>query len=135
MIFVLKNYKNTVNIDNMNRLHPFYMVYLDMDGGVVCNHLSPKQLLDTLRHLCKGSTAPLASLCRAFNRETRDGKDMKAYSKLLGDAIASILEVKEESELESFLGGSQMSFFGNTIHGLDDFELVAFVVIRNEEGV
>ena len=135
VIFVLKNYKNTVNIDNMNRLHPFYMVYLDMDGGVVCNHLSPKQLLDTLRHLCKGSTAPLASLCRAFNRETRDGKDMKAYSKLLGDAIASILEVKEESELESFLGGSQMSFFGNTIHGLDDFEMVAFVVIRNEEGV
>ena len=133
VIFVLKNYKDTVNIDNMNRLHPFYMVYLDMDGNVVCNHLSPKQLLDTLRHLCKGVSEPIAPLCRAFNRETNDGKNMKQYSALLGDAIKSIMEVKEESEIDSFLGGSQMSFFGNTIKGLDDFELVAFIVIRDEE--
>ena len=38
VIFVLKNRTNNVNIDNQNRLHPFYMVYVDMDGNVITDH-------------------------------------------------------------------------------------------------
>ena len=57
---------------------------------------------------------------------------MKKYSKLLGDAISSIIEVKEESDIDSFLGGEQVSFLSNEIKGLDDFELICFLVIRSE---
>lgn len=132
VIYVLKNRSDSVNIDNRNRLHPFYMVYIGDDGNVICDHLLPKQMLDIMRHICKGRTEPIPEAYRPFNKETRDGRNMKKYSELLGDAISSIIEVKEESDIDSFLGGEQVSFLSNEIKGLDDFELICFLVIRSE---
>ena len=130
VIFVLKNRSNSVNIDHQNRLHPFYMVYIDEDGNVLYDHLQPKELLDRMRYLCKGKDKPIGELCRRFNKETRDGRDMKKYSALLGDAIASIIEVKEESDIDAFLSGRQINFTSEIMKGLDDFELICFLVIR-----
>lgn len=130
VIYVLKNRSNSVNIDNQNRLHPFYMVYISNDGEVICDHLSPKDMLDKMRYLCKGKTEPYSELCEQFNKETRDGRNMSQYSNLLGDAIASIIEVKDESDIDSFLGGGQVSFLNNEIKGLNDFELICFLVVK-----
>ena len=131
VIYVLKNRSNSVNIDNQNRLHPFYMVYISNEGEVICDHLSPKQMLDKMRFLCKGKTEPIPELYRQFNIETRDGRNMSEFSDLLSDAISSIIEVKEESDIDSFLGGSQVSFLCSQIAGLDDFELICFLVIKD----
>ena len=130
VIYVLKNRTNSVNIDHQNRLHPFYMVYISNDGDVVCDHLSPKEMLDKIRFLCKGKSEPIPELYRQFNKETRDGRNMTEFSKLLGDAISSIIEVKKESDIDSFLSGGQISFLSNEIKGLDDFELICFLVIK-----
>ena len=130
VVFVLKNRSSSINIDHQNRLHPFYMVYIADDGEVVCDHLSPKAMLDKLRYLCKGKATPIPELYRRFNKETKDGRYMQATSALLGDAIASIIETKEESEIVTFLGGGQMSFLSNEIKGLDDFELICFLVVK-----
>jgi len=130
VIYVLKNRSNSVNIDNQNRLHPFYMVYISDDGDVICDHLSPKQMLDKMRFLCKGKMEALPELYRQFNKETRDGRNMTKFGELLGQAISSIIEVKEESDIDSFLGGGQVSFLANEIKGLDDFELICFLVVR-----
>ncbi len=131
VIYVLKNRSDSVNINNKNRLHPFYMVYIGNDGEVICDHLSPKEMLDKMRLLCKGKTEPIPEAYKPFNKETRDGKNMSQLSKLLGDAIASIIEVKDESDIDSFLGGGQVSFLSNEIKGLDDFELISFLVVRS----
>ena len=130
VIYVLKNRSNSVNRDNQNRLHPFYMVYIADSGKVICDHLSPKQMLDKMRFLCKGKTEAIPELYRQFNKETHDGRNMTEFSKLLGQAITSIIEVKEESDIDSFLGGGQVSFLTNEIKGLDDFELICFLVVR-----
>lgn len=130
VIYVLKNRSNSVNIDNQNRLHPFYMVYISNDGEVICDHLSPKNMLDKMRFLCKGKIEPIPELYRQFNKETHDGRNMSKFSELLGEAISSIIEVKDESDIDSFLGGRQVSFLNNEIKGLDDFELICFLVIR-----
>lgn len=130
VVFVLKNRNNSVNIDRKNRLHPFYMVYIGQDSSVIVNHLEPKDLLDRLRMLCKGKSEPIMELCRKFNGETRDGQRMGTYSRLLGDAIASIVKVKEQSDLFSFFEGDPNSLFGNEVRGLDDFELICFLVIK-----
>ena len=130
VIYVLKNRSNSVNIDNQNRLHPFYMVYISNDGGVICDHLSPKEMLDKMRYLCKGKTEADTELCKQFNKETRDGRNMSQYSNLLGDAIASIIKVKDESDIDSFLGGGQISFLSSEIKGLNDFELICFLVVK-----
>ena len=130
VIFVLKNRNNEINIDRKNRLHPFYMVYISKDSEVIVDHLDPKDLLDRMRHLCRGKSAPLLELCRKFNAETRDGQHMGTYSRLLGDAISSLIKVKESTDLFSFLDGDTGSLFGNEVRGLDDFELICFLIIR-----
>ena len=129
-IFVLKNRTAGINIDHKNQLHPFYMVYIKDDGEVLVDHLHPKDLLDKMRLLCKPMTKPDVRLCSAFNKETRDGLRMGKYSELLGKAIESIVTKKEESDIDSFLDGYVGELFEERITGLDDFELICFLVIK-----
>ena len=130
VIFVLKNRSDSVNIDKQNRLHPFYMVYISNDGEVVCDHLSPKAMLDKMRFLCKGKKEPIKDLCREFNRDTHDGRNMSAVSNLLSEAIASIIEVKEESDIDSLFKPGGTSVLMSEINGLDDFELICFLAVK-----
>ncbi|WNY28925.1 RNA polymerase-associated protein RapA [Methanimicrococcus stummii] len=132
VIFILRNINGGVNIDNQNRLHPFYMIYIGDDSDIICNHLSPKEMLDTIRYLSKNQTQPVVDLCRSFNKETKDGKDMSHISELLQDAIHSIVSVKEENDIASLFKSGGTSALNTTITGLDDFELICFFVVRNE---
>ncbi len=133
VVYVLKNRNNSVNIDRKNRLHPFYMVYISRDSEVIVDHLDPKGLLDKMRHLCRGRSEPILDLCRRFNAETRDGQRMGTYSRLLGNAISSLIKTKETTDLFSFLEGESGSLFGNEVSGLDDFELICFLIITNDK--
>jgi len=130
VIYILKNISNEVNIDNQNRLHPFYMVYIAEDGEIVCNHLQPKNLLDLMRNICKKYPNPDTELCKIFNAETQDGRNMRRYSELLEQAISSIINVKEESDFESLFSTGESGYMKNTISGLDDFELICFLVVK-----
>lgn len=130
VIFVLRNINDNVNRDKQNRLHPFYMVYTSDDGKIVCDHLSPKKMLDIMRFECRGCSVPHEDLCAMFNKETRDGKDMARISELLSQSIDTIIEKKEHSDIDSFLSGGDISFSGNRMKGLDDFELICFLVVR-----
>ncbi|MAD42758.1 MAG: hypothetical protein CL623_10270 [Arcobacter sp.] len=130
MIFVLKNINSDVNIDNINQLHPFYLVYISQDGKVKLNHLNVKNILDVLRVLCKGNDEPLRDVYTLFNEQTKDGKDMSTYSDLLNNTISSIIDTKEQSDIESLFSEGGTSFLENELNGLDDFELIAFVVIK-----
>lgn len=130
VIYILKNKSKELNIKNSNRLHPFYMVYVDNEGEIVCDYLSPKQLLDKMRFICKGKSDPIPEVYRIFNEETDDGRNMEELSHLLKKGIHSIIETKEESDLDSFFNGNQVSFLKNDFKGLDDFELICFLVIK-----
>ena len=130
VIFILKNRNNAVNIDRKNLLHPFYMVYIADDGEVVCDHLHPKHLLDTMRLLCKGKGDYDRQLCKAFNKETKDGRKMEKYSSLLQQAIDSIVQINEESDIDSLFSLGETTALRGEIKGLDDFELITFLIVR-----
>lgn len=130
IIFVLKNVNNSVNIDNQNRIHPFYMVYIGMDGEIICDYLNPKQLLDDIRLLCRGKQEPIVELCQKFNEETNDGKDMQELSNLLRETIHSIIDTKEESDIDSLFTVGGTSALISVVSGLDDFELISFLVVK-----
>ena len=130
VIYVLKNRNNAVNIDKKNLLHPFYMVYLSDDGEVICDHLHPKKLLDTLRLLCKDKKEYDRNLCALLSKETCDGRHMEHYSDLLQKAIDSMVRIKEESDIDSLFSLGETTALTNEIKGLDDFELITFLVIR-----
>ena len=130
VMFILKNINDSVNIDNRNRIHPFYMVYVSESGEVVCDYLDPKRLLDTMRVLCRGKTEPDAALCRRFNAETDDGRNMSAVSELLNEAINSIIDAKEESDIDSLFGSGGTSALLSAVSSLNDFELITFLVVK-----
>lgn len=130
VIYILKNRNAGVNIDKMNMLHPFYMVYIADDGTVISDHLQPKKLLDVMRHVCKGQNKPNKELCAIINKETCDGRKMQHYSSLLAKAIDSIITVKEESDIESLFSVGETTALLSDVKGLDDFELITFLIIR-----
>lgn len=130
VVFVLKNVHNEVNINDRNRLHPYYLVYLDEDGVTLHSHLCPKDILDAMRQLCRGQKQPDKALCRAFNAETDDGRKMQKYSDLLEDAVLSIVDDKADSDLDSLFRAGGTTALLDKVSGLDDFELICFVVVR-----
>lgn len=130
VVFVLRNVNCGVNPDGKNHLHPFYVVHVGSDGSVVRGHSEPKSVLDGMRLLCRGEDEPNMALCQAFNRETKNGRDMRWAAGLLKAAVRSIVDAKEESDVDSFFGSGTTGFLENGIEGLDDFELVCFLVVR-----
>ena len=130
VVFILKNINNSVNIDNQNRIHPFYMVYIGIDGDVICDYLNPKKMLDDIRLLCRGKKEPIKELCQRFNEETDDGRDMTEMSELLSEAINSIIDCKEESDIDSLFSAGGTSALMSAVSGLDDFELICFLVVK-----
>lgn len=130
VIFVLKNRNNGINIDNLNRIHPFYMVYIGVDGEIICDYLNPKKLLDTMRLSCRGKSEPIKAVYQKFNNETKDGRDMSDMSALLSDAITSIIDTKEECDIDSLFKAGGTTLGLSNIKGLEDFELICFLAVR-----
>lgn len=130
VIFVLKNINDSVNVDNRNRIHPFYMVYIGTDGEIICDYLNPKKLLDDVRLLCRGRSEPISEVYERFNRETDDGRNMADMSELLSEAINSIIDVKEENDIDSLFSAGGTSALMSAVSGLDDFELICFLVVK-----
>ena len=132
-IFALRNRNDGATVHQHNRLHPYYLVYVAKDGEVVAYHTEVKRLLDLVRTSCKGQSEPIAEVCRLFNQQTKEGRDMKAYSTLLSAAVRSMIEVKEEKDIDSLFTGGKTTALTNTISGLDDFELIAFLVVQEAQ--
>ncbi|HBN61523.1 MAG TPA: helicase [Halomonas sp.] len=130
VIFALRNIHESVNVNQQNRLHPYYLVYIGNDGEVIADHTEVKRLLDLIRSSCKGKDEPIRALCQLFNDRTQDGRNMQPYSDLLSQAIRSMIEVKDEKDIDSLFGGGRTTALTTTIQGLDDFELIAFLVIE-----
>lgn len=131
-IFTLRNRNSGVNINQHNRLHPYYLIYIGDDGEVIVDHTQVKALLDLARTSCKGQETPITSLCKEFNRSTQDGRKMGKYSDLLGQAIHSMIEVKEDKDIDSLFTGTSTTALVDSIQGLDDFELISFLVVQEQ---
>ena len=129
IIFVLKNINTNVNIDKQNRLHPFYLVFISDTGEVISDHLHPKETLDLLRFLAKGKSSVNIKLSQLFNDMTNDGKDMEKPSYLLQKTIQSIINVKKLGDVDSFFKSGITTLKDTFIDGLDDFELICFMVV------
>ena len=106
------------------------MVYISEEGEIVCDYLNPKKLLDTMRLLCRGKNDPVMELCKQFNQETDDGRNMGEVSELLSEAINSIIDAKEESDIDSLFKRGGTTALLSAVSGLDDFELICFLVVK-----
>ena len=83
-----------------------------------------------MRLLCRGKSEPIKELYTKFNEETDDGRDMAEMSELLSDAINSIIDTKEESDIDSLFRAGGTSALLSAVSGIDDFELICFLVVK-----
>ena len=130
-IFALRNRNEGVKIAHHNRLHPYYLVYVGSDGEIIVDHTEVKRLLDLVRISCANQPEPINEVCEKFNELTEDGRNMNFYSDLLNKAINSIIEIKDDSDLDSLFSPGKTTAMLNPLSGLDDFELIAFIVVQD----
>ena len=86
--------------------------------------------IDQIKVIYWRKSEPILTLCEKFNKETDDGRNMEEVSQLLSDAINSIIDVKEESDIDSLFSTGGTSALMSQISGLDDFELICFLVVK-----
>ncbi len=113
-------------------LAPHYLVHVGEDGGVLLSFTQVKQVLDRLKKLCSGRDLPDAEACARFDRATRDGENMAETQKRLGAAIASILGKKQERAVASLFTPGGTHAKKGEFQGINDFEVVAFLVVLPE---
>lgn len=130
VIFVLNNINSTVNVDKLNRLHPYYLVYIKQSGEVFLNHADAKKILDIIRHMAKGITEPITRLCEELSSETDDYRKMDKYSQLLQKSIASILKTEEEKDVQSLFKSGGTTALADKIKGIEDFKLISFFIVK-----
>lgn len=130
VIFVLKNINSSVNINKLNRLHPYYLIYTKSSGELLINHVDSKKILDAMRMLCNGKTEPITDLCKELSIETDEYNEMEAYSHLLKQSIGTILQKEEEKEVLSLFRSGGTTALREKIKGIEDFNLISFLIIR-----
>ena len=114
-------------------LAPYYLVHMGKDGAVLLSFTQAKQVLDRLKLLCLGRDIPDAGASARFDRCTRGGQDMRDAQKLLAAAAASIVGQSEERAVASlFLPGGTHAL-ASEFAGINDFEVVAFLVVLAAE--
>ena len=130
VIFVLKNVNNEVNINKLNRLHPYYLVYMDEQGEVRMNHLDSKRILDIMRMTCRNQKEPLTALCEQVIQDTSNYHNMEQFSDLLQRSIGSILDKEEESGVQSLFSAGGTLGIHEMFKGIEDFKLIAFLMVK-----
>ncbi|MHC1777533.1 MAG: helicase-related protein [Lentimicrobium sp.] len=130
VVFVLKNINQGININKLNRLHPFYLVYIKNSGELYLNHVESKKILDAMRLLCKGKSEPMIELCKKLAVETDDYHRMDSYSSLLKQSIGSILRTEEEKEVLSLFKAGGTTALQDKLKGIEDFKLISFLIVR-----
>ena len=116
-------------------LAPHYVVHVGDDGTVLLPFTQVKQLLDRIKRLTIGRDLPDAGACDHFDKATRSGKDMSAAQDLLATAVASVVGKKEERAIASLFTPGGTHAMKGEFQGINDFEVVAFLVVLPENSI
>jgi len=116
-------------------LAPHYVVHVGDDGTVLLPFTQVKQLLDRIKRLTIGRDLPDAGACDRFDKATRSGKDMSAAQDLLATAVASVVGKKEERAIASLFTPGGTHAMKGEFQGINDFEVVAFLVVLPENSI
>ena len=131
VIYCLKQKKHTDSQELATSLYPYYLVYVNSDGSIHVKNTNPKKILDLYKVLCQKKSEPIESLVKKFNKKTKNGSDMSEYTDLLEKAVYDIKGIVEQKGIQSLFQLGQATLLDNTVSGLNDFELVSFLVVES----
>jgi len=129
VIFCLRSESAKVNTDSTYALAPHYLIWVSESGEVQMNFTQAKKILDLLKKLSLGRSRSDESAVARFKIDTSNATDMGKYQSLLAKAVAAITGKAEEKGVESLFqrGGTVLS--KDLFKGIDDFEVVSYLVI------
>ena len=114
-------------------IYPYYTVYIRKNGDIRYGCANTKQILDLFEASAIGKSEPLDSLCLQFDQETKHGKNMGLYNKLLSAIIAHITRSHQKTQSKSIgrggTRGSKIPIASEAPRDSNDFELVTWLVI------
>lgn len=129
VIFLLEQVSGEVNNLEKNPLYPYYLVYVSNDGEVEISYDKAKRLLDYYKKTCYKNDELNKDLINRFNEATNNGENMDKYSTLLERAIEEIVGKKQQLGIESLFHKGGTSISENNVDGLEDFELISFLIL------
>ena len=132
VIFCLRQTAEAADNESVNPLQPYFLVYIRNDGTVRYNFTNAKQVLEIFRLMCEGKTEPFEDLCKLFNKETDNGKEMSKYTDLIQKAVSEITQAykKRSSQKLIFDRNAVIAPKEKQISKLSDFELITWLVIK-----
>lgn len=130
VIFCLKQKNYSEKDKTASSIFPHYLVYVSEDGEIHVKYSNPKQVLDLYKGLCSENKQVLTDLVKEFNKETKNASDMSKYTELLKTAVFDIKGVVEKSGISSLFGLGEGSIITSQVKGINDFELISFLVVK-----
>ena len=128
-IFCLKDMAGKVNVDPSYALAPYYLLYISEDGTVKQNVAQSKRVLDILKNQCTQNQKLNPQTLEKFSETTNAGRNMSRYRELLETAVNSITQKSDEKGMESLFKRGGTTFSKDTFQGINDFEVVGWLVI------
>jgi SNF2 family DNA or RNA helicase len=110
-------------------LAPHYLVHVGDDGTVLLPFTQAKSVLDRLKRISVGRDLPDAEAYANYDKTTKRGEDMAHARKLLSAAVASVIGKKEERAVASLFTPGGTHAMKGEFAGINDFEVVDFLVI------
>jgi SNF2 family DNA or RNA helicase len=133
VLFCLKSDNPNISIDPNYSIAPYYLVFVGADGDIKIPFTQTKSLLDIFKMFSMGNTKPNAELLEQFNKKTKGGFKVEAYQGLLKKAVQSISGKAEEKGIESLFNRGGTSISRHSFKGLNDFEVVSYLIISPEQ--
>ena len=130
VIFLLRQIKGIKESKDKNALTPYYLVYITEDEEVKLNYVQSKKILDYYQKVCSGKKEVFKDLVDSFDRQTDNGRQMDKYSQLLKESIENIIGKKQETGVKSLFTKGGTSPVKNDIEGLEEFELITFLILK-----
>ncbi len=132
VIYCLRQKGDADGNEEINPLHPYFLVYIRDDGTVRYNYINAKQILEIFRLLCQGRREPYEKLCELFNKETVNGEKMDKYADLLKKAVSEIAHVfKKRGDHRLTIDRSALVIpKENQASDTGSFELVTWLIVR-----
>ena len=118
-------------------IHPYYLAYIRSPGQIRFGCANARQALELLESVAIGKTEPIQALCDQFDRETRNGKDMASYDKLLKAVIAEFSGANMATQIRQLgIQGARDARLPvqSAPPDLSEFELVTWLVIFKGTG-
>ena len=132
VIFCLKQKISGRQLETVNPLREYFLVYVQNDGTVRLNFTHPKQILEIYQLLSVGKQVPIESLCRVFNHETQNGADLHLYDELLQSTVRAIESAFTRRIIQNIQADRQAQLvdIAHQINETTDFDLITWLIIK-----